>query len=50
VATAPFWPSIQSHSLDRLGGLAMAFYLVPICYLVLAVLMISLGRGPKPSA
>jgi fucose permease len=74
VATAPFWPSIQSYSGDRLtgvdttmllillscagipgcgfmtwlmgyignqsGGLEKAFYLVPICYILIAVLMI----------
>ncbi len=73
VATAPFWPSVQSYSVGRLpgadttmlfillscagvpgcgffawlmgvvgnwgGGLRQAFYLVPICYLTLAVLI-----------
>lgn len=73
VATAPFWPSIQSYCADRLpgvdstmlfillscagipgcgfftwlmgyignqgGGLRQAFYLVPACYLTLALLI-----------
>ena len=73
LATAPFWPSVQSYCSDRLptadttmlfillscsgvpgcafftwlmgyignvsGGLSRAFYLVPGCYLILAVLI-----------
>jgi MFS family permease len=73
IATAPFWPSVQSHAADRLpqtdttmlfillacagvpgcgvatwlmgylgnhsGGLGRAFYLVPACYLLLALLI-----------
>lgn len=73
VATAPFWPSVQSYCSDRLpqvdttmlfillacagvpgcgvatwlmgyignqgGGLTKAFYLVPACYLILALLI-----------
>jgi MFS family permease len=73
IATAPFWPSVQSYSADRLpqtdttmlfillacagvpgcgvatwlmgvignqtGGLSKAFYLVPACYLILALLI-----------
>ncbi len=73
IATAPFWPSVQSYAGDRLpqvdttmlmillacagvpgcgfftwlmgclgnqsGGLGQAFYLVPACYLLLALLM-----------
>ncbi|MHB9133768.1 MAG: MFS transporter [Armatimonadota bacterium] len=73
IATAPFWPSVQSHCTDRLpqadttmlfillscagipgcgvftwlmgylgdhaGGLRVAFYLVPACFLVLALLI-----------
>ncbi|OGV75450.1 MAG: hypothetical protein A3K19_25605 [Lentisphaerae bacterium RIFOXYB12_FULL_65_16] len=73
IATAPFWPSVQSYSVDRLpntdttmlfillscagvpgcgvftwlmgyignqgGGLRQAFYLVPACYLILALLI-----------
>jgi MFS family permease len=79
IATAPFWPSVQSHSADRLpqvdttmlfillacagvpgcgvatwlmgylgnqsGGLGHAFYLVPACYLLLALLIGSDGRA-----
>jgi MFS family permease len=83
LATAPFWPSVQSYSVTRLpgtdstmvfillscagipgsgfftwltgilanhaaGGLRHAFYLVPACYLVLALLMVTdlfSGRG-----
>jgi MFS family permease len=84
IATAPFWPSVQSHSADRLphvdttmlfillacagvpgcgvatwamgylgslGGLNRAFYLVPACYLLLALLISSDGRkltAPQP--
>lgn len=81
IATAPFWPSVQSHSTDRLphvdttmlfillacagvpgcgvatwamgylgnhGGLGRAFYLVPACYLVLALLIGSDGRKRSP--
>ncbi|MCW3097233.1 MAG: putative sialic acid transporter [Chthonomonadaceae bacterium] len=78
IATAPFWPSIQSHSADRIpqvdttmlfillacagvpgcgvatwamgclgnqsGGLGRAFYLIPACYLLLALLIGSDGR------
>lgn len=74
IASAPFWPSVQSYSADRLpntdvtllfillsaagvpgcgvftwlmgyvgdhmGGLRVAFYLVPACYFVLASLII----------
>lgn len=73
IATAPFWPSVQSYCADRLpqgdttmlfillacagvpgcgvatwlmgyignqnGGLTRAFYLVPACYLILALLI-----------
>jgi fucose permease len=73
IATAPFWPSIQSYCADRLhendttmlfillscsgvpgcaffawlmgylgdraNGLTVAFYLVPACYLILALLI-----------
>jgi len=72
IATAPFWPSVQSHSADRMpgadttvlfillacagvpgcgvfawlmgylgdfAGLRAAFYLVPACYLILAILI-----------
>jgi MFS family permease len=73
IATAPFWPSVQSYCADRLpqadttmlfillacagvpgcgvatwlmgyignqsGGLGKAFYLVPACYLILALLI-----------
>jgi fucose permease len=72
VATAPFWPSIQSYCADRIpeadttllmillscagvpgcgvatwlmgyigdrGGLGVAFYLVPACYLILGLLI-----------
>ena len=73
IATAPFWPSVQSYAADRLprvdttmlfillacagvpgcgvatwlmgylgnhsGGLGRAFYLVPACYLLLALLI-----------
>lgn len=72
IATAPFWPSIQSYGADRLpeadttilmillacagipgcgfatwlmgyigdrSGLGVAFYLVPICYLILGLLI-----------
>lgn len=86
VATAPFWPSVQSYTADRLpqadttmlfvllscagvpgcgfftwlmgyigneeGGLARAFYLVPGCYVVLALLVGCdwwRARGPLPS-
>lgn len=77
IATAPFWPSVQSHSADRIpqvdttmlfillacagvpgcgvatwamgylgnhGGLGRAFYLIPACYLILALLIGSDGR------
>jgi fucose permease len=78
IATAPFWPSVQSHSADRIpevdttmlfillacagvpgcgvatwamgwlgnqsGGLGHAFYLIPACYLLLALLIGSDGR------
>jgi fucose permease len=78
IATAPFWPSVQSHSADRIpqvdttmlfillacagvpgcgvatwamgylgnqsGGLGRAFYLIPACYLLLALLIGSDGR------
>ena len=73
IATAPFWPSVQSYCADRLpqadttmlmillacagipgcgvatwlmgyigdqsGGLSVAFYLVPACYLILGLLI-----------
>ena len=81
IATAPFWPSVQSRSADRLpqadttmlfillacagvpgcgvatwamgylgnhGGLGRAFYLVPACYLLLA-LLISADNRKRPS-
>lgn len=81
VATAPFWPSVQSYGAEQLpradstmvfillacagvpgcgvatwlmgylgnhGGLSRAFYLVPACYLILA-LLIGLDRcAPSP--
>ncbi len=86
IATAPFWPSIQSYSTDRLvradttllfillacagvpgcgvatwlmgyignqlGGLGKAFYLVPACYTLLALLIGGerLIWGRQPSA
>ena len=78
LATAPYWPSLQSYCSDRLpgtdttmlfillscagvpgcgvvawlmgvignrgGGLASAFYLIPACYLLLALLVASERR------
>lgn len=79
LATAPYWPSVQSYSADRMprsdttmlfillscagvpgcgvlawvmgligdaAGLRTAFYLVPACYLVLAILIAWEGRRP----
>ncbi len=88
LATAPFWPSVQSYATDRLPGadttmllillscagipgcgfftwlmgfianhssLRQAFYLVPACYLLLALLIlteraIAVRGGPSPCA
>ncbi|MFQ3587818.1 MAG: MFS transporter [Fimbriimonadaceae bacterium] len=79
LASAPYWPSVQSYSADRmprsdttmllillscagvpgcgiltwamgmvgdLAGLRVAFYLVPACYLFLAILIAWEGRRP----
>jgi MFS family permease len=84
VATAPFWPSVQSYCADCLpgtdttvlfillscagvpgcgfctwlmgllgnhsGGLDLAFYLVPACYLVLAALIGGDGYWPRTAS
>ena len=82
IATAPYWPSIQSYASDRMpevdstmllillscagvpgcgvvtylmgiignvtGDLRIAFFLVPICYLTLAILIICDGYNKRP--
>jgi Fucose permease len=83
IATAPFWPTVQSYAADRLpqvdttllmillsaagipgcgfatwltgyigdrGGLGVAFYLVPVCYLLLGLLIAFESRRRVPPA